>query len=131
MQDLKNITDTLNARLSTPEVDQLSQAKQLLDTKIERQQYAYIAKHKREFEDIQDRLEEMNSFLKEKVQTADDRAKDLFCLSSHSKADVYSKIHKIVSDIITIDKKKLFKPGQSIKRGRGSSILPYDFQDKK
>ena len=72
--------ESLHTRLNNPEVDALTNAKKILEDKIQKQKYAYVSKHKANFDDVEDKFDKLNQFLADSCKAANEHAADLFFL---------------------------------------------------
>jgi len=91
------------------------------------QKYAYVSKHRANFDDVEEKFDKLNKFLADSCKAANEHAADLFFLQGYSKYESHQDLFKMVARLVSIDKKKVKIPetlGKKTTSRTSQSIIP-------
>ena len=77
---LKTVLSNLHFKLNNKDMDRLEEEKKTVDVRVDTQRYAFVAKRKVHYTEVEQDLDNLNKFLAENVAAAKKHAIDLFSI---------------------------------------------------
>ena len=78
-----------------------------MDTRVDTQRYAFIARRETEYLDVEQNFKRVNQFLNEKIAGVRQYEKDMYSITDNYESHLFSDIFTIVKKSLTIDKAAL------------------------